>query len=145
MNYAIKIDLPINIIKIRQDFRNLIGKVRRVTPYDVFLDFSQGVIQGVLKRTLSSLSNSSAPRWMSSFTITSKINCRGRWCAGSHPITTFFGFFVGCGLGCAHAHLIEFFLIQSRLAQYPSSEQAQLLAALARAINNGNVQIAATP
>ena len=39
----------------------------------------------------------------------------------------------------------ELFLIQSRLAQYPSSEQAQLSAALARAINNGNVQIAATP
>jgi len=39
----------------------------------------------------------------------------------------------------------ELFLIQTQLAQYPSSEQAQLSAALARAINNGNVQIAATP
>ena len=39
----------------------------------------------------------------------------------------------------------ELFLIQTQLAQYPSSEQAQLSAALARAINNGNLQIAATP
>lgn len=39
----------------------------------------------------------------------------------------------------------ELFLFQSLLAQYPSGEQAQLSAALARAINNGNVQIAAKP
>jgi len=39
----------------------------------------------------------------------------------------------------------ELFLIQTQLAQFPSSEQAQLSAALARAINNGNVQMATTP
>lgn len=35
----------------------------------------------------------------------------------------------------------ELFLFQSQLAQYPSGEKAQLSAALARAINNGQVQI----
>lgn len=37
------------------------------------------------------------------------------------------------------------FLLQSQLAQSPSSDQAQLSAALARAINNGQVQIASKP
>ena len=39
----------------------------------------------------------------------------------------------------------ELFQFQTQLAHYPSSERAQLSAALARAINNGRVQIAATP
>lgn len=37
----------------------------------------------------------------------------------------------------------ELFLYQSQLAQYPSAEQAQLSAALARAINNGQLEISA--
>ena len=37
----------------------------------------------------------------------------------------------------------ELFLFQSQLAQYPSDEKAHLSAALARAINNGQVEIAA--
>lgn len=37
----------------------------------------------------------------------------------------------------------ELFLYQSQLAQYPPSEQAQLSAALARAVNNGQLEISA--
>jgi hypothetical protein len=39
----------------------------------------------------------------------------------------------------------ELFLFQSQLAQYAASDRAQLSAAFARAINNGQVQMAAEP
>lgn len=39
----------------------------------------------------------------------------------------------------------QLFELQSRLAQYPMNERIQLSAALARAINNGRVQISSTP
>lgn len=40
------------------------------------------------------------------------------------------------------AHMLQ---LQMQLAQYPASERVQLSAALARAINNGQVQIASAP